>query len=92
MPGMRQGFDAFSRLPSDRLRLATKLVKGAEQVTSRPVDPVEKKPAAAKGKGKGRARKEEELGLTVSRKRSLSELLGSLSEPVEPAEPATRLT
>jgi hypothetical protein len=31
----------------------------AEQATSRPVDPVEKKPAAAKGKkGKGRARKE----------------------------------
>jgi hypothetical protein len=73
----------------------------AEQVTSRPVDPVEKKPAAAKGKGKGRARKEpaeEELGFpeegTVSRKRSLSEPVEPAdepSEPAEPAEPATRL-
>jgi len=143
MPGMRQGLGAFSRLPSDRLRLATKLVKSApvylehsadcrqstlelikrfpqsgrewvmhaifereevpaEQTTSQPINPVETKPAAAKGKkkGKGRARKEpaeaeedrkepvEELGFleeglmvpeegTVSRKRSLSDLLGS---------------
>ena len=97
----------------------------AEQTTSRP-DPVETKPAAAKGnkKGKGRARKEpaeaeedrkepkEELGFleegllvpeegTVSRKRSLSDLLGSDAgepsdadaepEPAEPPGPATRL-
>jgi hypothetical protein len=78
----------------------------AEQATSRPVDPVETKPAAAKGKkGKGRARKEpvEELGLpkeeltvpeegTVSRKRSLSDLLGDAGEPLDTEpEPTTRL-